>query len=158
PRLLQTVLPLARKRGIPVVVDPKLSHFSHYQEVTVVTPNHLEASQASGIDIENEATLLRAGKILLKKLNCQAVLITRGEQGMSLFEKGGEVTHIPTVAQQVYDVTGAGDTVVSTLALAISAGAPLSIAARISNHAAGIVVGTVGTTAIERALLEEALS
>jgi D-beta-D-heptose 7-phosphate kinase/D-beta-D-heptose 1-phosphate adenosyltransferase len=156
--LLEAILPLALRRGIPVVVDPKVHHFSLYKKVTVVTPNHLEASQASGVDIEDEATLHQAGKTLLKKLGCQSVLITRGEQGMSLFDKSGEVTHIPTEARQVFDVTGAGDTVVSTLSLAISAGAPLPIAARLANHAAGVVVGRVGTTAIEKAMLERALS
>src|SRR5579884_209921 len=156
--LLSAILPLARRRGIPVIVDPKVHHFSLYKKVTVVTPNHLEASQASGIEIENEATLQQAGKTLLKKLGCQAVLITRGEQGMSLFDKSGEITHIPTEARQVFDVTGAGDTVVSTLSLAISAGAPLPMAARLANHAAGVVVGMVGTTAIEKAMLEKALS
>lgn len=156
--LLRTILPLALRRGIPVVVDPKVHHFSLYKKVTVVTPNHLEASQASGIEIVDEATLRQAGKVLLKKLGCRAVLITRGEQGMSLFDKSGEITHIPTEARQVFDVTGAGDTVVSTLSLAISAGAPLPAAARLANHAAGVVVGMVGTTAIERAMLERALS
>lgn len=156
--LLEAILPLALRRGIPVVVDPKVHHFSLYKKVTVVTPNHLEASQASGIEIEDEATLHQAGKTLLKKLGCQAVLITRGEQGMSLFDKSGEIAHIPTEARQVFDVTGAGDTVVSTLSLAISAGAPLAAAARLANHAAGVVVGMVGTTAIEKAMLERALS
>ncbi|TAK09422.1 MAG: D-glycero-beta-D-manno-heptose-7-phosphate kinase [Candidatus Manganitrophaceae bacterium] len=156
--LLRTILPLALRRGIPVVVDPKVHHFSLYKKVTVVTPNHLEASQASGIEIVDEATLRQAGKVLLKKLGCRAVLITRGEQGMSLFDKSGEITHIPTEARQVFDVTGAGDTVVSTLSLAISAGAPLPAAARLANHAAGVVVGMVGTTAIEKAMLERALS
>lgn len=156
--LLESILPLALRRGIPVVVDPKVHHFSLYKKVTVVTPNHLEASQASGVDIEDEATLHQAGKALLKKLGCQAVLITRGEQGMSLFDKSGETTHIPTEARQVFDVTGAGDTVVSTLALAVSAGAPLPAAARLANHAAGVVVGMVGTTAIEKTMLKKALS
>ena len=156
--LLRTILPLALRRGIPVIVDPKVHHFSLYKKVTVVTPNHLEASQASGIEIEDEKTLQQAGKAILKKLGCQAVLITRGEQGMSLFDKNGGMTHIPTEARQVFDVTGAGDTVVSTLALALSAGAPLAAAARLANHAAGVVVGMVGTTAIEKAMLEKALS
>jgi len=156
--LLEAILPLALRRGIPVVVDPKVHHFALYKKVTVVTPNHLEASQASGIDIEDEATLHQAGKVLLKRLGCQSILITRGEQGMSLFDKSGEITHIPTEARQVFDVTGAGDTVVSTLSLAISAGAPLPVAARLANHAAGVVVGMVGTTAIEKAMLERALS
>lgn len=156
--LLASVLPPVLKKGIPIIVDPKVNHFPLYKKVTVITPNHLEASQASGIEIENESTLQQAGRILLKKLGCRAVLITRGEQGMTLFEKGGEVTHIPTEAQQVFDVTGAGDTVVSTLSLALSAGAPLDAAARLANHAAGVVVGMVGTAAIRKETLEKALS
>ncbi|MBI3803405.1 MAG: D-glycero-beta-D-manno-heptose-7-phosphate kinase [Nitrospirae bacterium] len=158
PGLLEAILPRALQRGIPVVVDPKVSHFPLYKGVTVVTPNHLEASQAAGIEIENESTLHRSGEILLERLGCQAVLITRGEQGMSLFEREGRRTDIPTEARQVFDVTGAGDTVVGTLALAISAGASLPAAAKLANHAAGIVVGMVGTTAVDKSMLRKALS
>ncbi len=156
-RILKTILVSAIERDIPVVVDPKVSHFSLYQKVTLITPNHLEATQASGIEIEDEDSLMSAGGKLLRKLGCEAVLITRGEQGMSLFEKGGKVSHIPTVAREVYDVTGAGDTVLSTLSLCLAAGTSLIDAARLSNLAAGIVVGIVGTAAINRERLEEAL-
>ncbi len=156
--LLRKILPSAIQRGIPIVVDPKVSHFPFYKKVTLVTPNNLEASQASGIEIENEASLLRAGEVLLKKLASEAVLITRGEQGMSLFEKSGTVTHIPTEAKQVFDVTGAGDTVLSTLSLALAVGAPLPLAAKLANIAAGIVVGIVGTASVESAMLQKALS
>lgn len=156
--LMNAILPAAIRKGIPVIVDPKVSHFSLYKKVTLITPNHLEASQASGIEIENDATLCKAGRFLLKNLQCEAVLITRGEHGMSLFQKGGEVTHIPTQAKQVFDVTGAGDTVISTLSLALAAEAPLPIASRLANHAAGVVVGMVGTTAIEKKMLEKVLS
>lgn len=156
--LMNVILPAAIRKGIPVIVDPKVSHFSLYKKVTLITPNHLEASQASGIEIENDATLCKAGRFLLKNLQCEAVLITRGEHGMSLFQKGGAITHIPTQAKQVFDVTGAGDTVVSTLSLALAAEAPLPIASRLANHAAGVVVGTVGTTAIEKEMLEKVLS
>ena len=156
--LLNAVLPTAIKKGVPVIVDPKVNHFSYYKKVTLITPNHLEASQASGIDIENETTLCRAGRLLLKNLQCEAVLITRGEHGMSLFEKGGGITHIPTQAKQVFDVTGAGDTVVSTLSLALAVRAPLPVASKLANHAAGVVVGMVGTTAIQKEVLEKVLS
>jgi D-beta-D-heptose 7-phosphate kinase/D-beta-D-heptose 1-phosphate adenosyltransferase len=156
--LMNAILPAAIKKGVPIIVDPKVNHFSYYKKVTLITPNHLEASQASGIDIENEATLCRAGRLLLKNLQCEAVLITRGEHGMSLFEKGGAITHIPTQAKQVFDVTGAGDTVVSTLSLALAVRAPLPVASRLANHAAGVVVGTVGTTAIQKEVLEKVLS
>ncbi|HIE65169.1 MAG TPA: D-glycero-beta-D-manno-heptose-7-phosphate kinase [Nitrospiria bacterium] len=157
-RLMKKVISWAKKRGIPVVVDPKVDRLSYYKNVTMITPNHLEASEGSGIEIVDEKSLCTAGKKLLKNLKCEAVLITRGEQGMSLFEKNGKVTHIPTEAKEVYDVTGAGDTVVGTLSLALAAGASFAAAARMANHAAGIVVGEVGTAAIHRNKLEQVLS
>lgn len=156
--LMSAILPAALKRGVAVIVDPKVNHISLYKKITLITPNHLEASQASGVEIQDEASLRKAGRTLLKKLQCEAVLITRGEQGMSLFESGGGITHIPTEAKQVFDVTGAGDTVVSTLSLALAAGASFPAAARLANHAAGIVVGMVGTTAIKKEMLERTLS
>jgi D-beta-D-heptose 7-phosphate kinase/D-beta-D-heptose 1-phosphate adenosyltransferase len=147
--LVRDIMRLARKHGIIVSVDPKVSHFGMYRGVTILTPNALEASIGTRIDIEDDASLLRAGALLLKRLKCIAVLITRGEQGMSLFEHGRKVTHIPTVAREVYDVTGAGDTVIGTLTLAMAAGASMVDAARISNYAAGIVVGVVGTATVK---------
>ncbi|MBI1824655.1 MAG: D-glycero-beta-D-manno-heptose-7-phosphate kinase [Nitrospirae bacterium] len=147
--LVRAAIDRARELKIKIIVDPKISHFSYYKGVTLITPNHLEASQGAGIEIENEKTLIQAGWTIREKLECESVLITRGESGMSLFEESGEVTHIPAVAQNVYDVTGAGDTVVSVLALALSAGADLKEAACLANHAAGIVVGVVGTATVD---------
>ncbi len=155
--LTKDLLSLAKKNGVPTIVDPKVNHMDYYREVTVVTPNHLEASQASGVDIINEQSLLEAGHRLLRRLNCESVLITRGEKGMSLFEKNGEVTHIPTMAKAVFDVTGAGDTVVGTLALGLAAGATLTEAATLANYAAGVVVGIVGTATVSRQMLKEAI-
>ena len=155
--ILGAILPAAIKAGVPVIVDPKVNHFPYYKNVTLVTPNHLEASQASGIEIDDEASLQAAGERILLMLDCDAALITRGEHGMSLFERGGKVTHIPTEAKEVYDVTGAGDTVASTLSVALAAKMSLVDAARLANIAAGIVVGIVGTAAIEKALLQKAL-
>jgi rfaE bifunctional protein kinase chain/domain len=146
--LVRDIVRLARKRGIIVSVDPKIAHFGIYSGVSILTPNTREASLGSRIEIEDDASLLRAGKGLVRKLACDAVLITRGEQGMSLFEKSGRVTHIPTVAREVFDVTGAGDTVISTLTLAMAAGAKLVDAALLSNFAAGITVGVVGTATV----------
>ena len=100
--------------------------------------------------IQNEKMLMQAGRNLLRELGCSAVLITRGEEGMSLFEKNGHTTHIPTVARQVYDVTGAGDTVTSALTLCLSCGATMKEAALISNYAAGVVVGKRGTATVNR--------
>jgi D-beta-D-heptose 7-phosphate kinase/D-beta-D-heptose 1-phosphate adenosyltransferase len=156
--LTKDLLSLAQKNGVSTIVDPKVKHIDYYREVTVITPNHLEASQASGVEIMDEASLLEAGHRLLKRLNCKSVLITRGEKGMSLFEKNGKATHIPTVAKEVFDVTGAGDTVVGTLALALASGATLTEAATLANHAAGVVVGIVGTATVSRQMLKEAIS
>jgi D-glycero-beta-D-manno-heptose-7-phosphate kinase len=146
--LVRDIVKLAKKNNVIVSVDPKVNHFGMYSGVTILTPNVNEASIGSKIEITDEDTLLKAGALLLKTLKCRAVLITRGEQGMSLFQQGGKTTHIPTVAQKVFDVTGAGDTVISALTLAMAAGASAVDAAMISNYAAGIVVGVVGTSAV----------
>ncbi len=146
--LVRDLVALAKKHKVLVAVDPKISHFGIYRGVSILTPNTKEASLGSRIDIDDEKSLIRAGKLLLDRLKCGAVLITRGEHGMSLFERGG-ITHIPTVAREVYDVTGAGDTVISTLTLAMAAGASVGDAARLSNFAAGIVVGIVGTATVK---------
>ena len=147
--LVRDIVKLARKKGIIVSVDPKVNHFGIYSGVTILTPNTKEASIGAKIEIEDDESLFKAGTLLLKRLKCNAVLVTRGEHGMNLFERGGRVTHIPTVAQEVYDVTGAGDTVISTLTLAMAAGAGIVDAARLSNYAAGIVVGVVGTATVK---------
>ena len=142
--LIRDIVKKAKPKEMFIAVDPKVGHFDFYKGVSLITPNLMEASSGSNIDIRNDRELLRAGKSLMKKLSCKAVLITRGEQGMSLFEKG-KVTHIPTVARKVYDVTGAGDTVISAFTLSSASGANMEEAAVIANHAAGIVVGEVGT-------------
>lgn len=142
--LMKQVLKASRPKRKFVAVDPKLGHFHCYKGVSIITPNLMEASHGSGVDIRDEKSLIKAGRALMKKLSCGAVLITRGEEGMSLFEKE-RVVNIPTVARHVYDVTGAGDTVIATLVLAYAAGAAMGDAALIANHAAGIVVGEVGT-------------
>jgi D-beta-D-heptose 7-phosphate kinase/D-beta-D-heptose 1-phosphate adenosyltransferase len=147
--LVRDIMRLAGKSGIIVSVDPKVSHFGMYRGVTILTPNAAEASTGAKIEIADEASLLKAGALLLKHLKSAAVLITRGEQGMSLFEQGRKVTHIPTVAREVYDVTGAGDTVIAALTLAMASGASMADAARIANYAAGIVVGIVGTATVK---------
>jgi D-beta-D-heptose 7-phosphate kinase/D-beta-D-heptose 1-phosphate adenosyltransferase len=142
--LIKDIVKKTKPKGMFIAVDPKVGHFDFYQGVSLITPNVMEASSGSQIDIRDDKTLLKAGKGLMKKLSCKAVLITRGEQGMSLFEKN-KITHIPTVARKVYDVTGAGDTVISAFTLAHASGATMEEAAVIANHAAGIVVGEVGT-------------
>lgn len=157
PSIMREVMAIAKPAGVPVVVDPKVGHFSYYRGATIITPNHLEAARAAKIEIENDETLRQAGFTLLDQIQGEAVLITRGEQGMNLFQKDGRITHIPTVAKEVYDVTGAGDTVVSVLALAIAAGANYVQAAMIANYAAGIVVGMVGTSTVKRDELAKAI-
>lgn len=134
----------ALKRHLFVAVDPKVGHFDFYKGVSLITPNLAEASRGSGIEITDDGTLRKAGRKLLRDLRLDAVLVTRGEDGMSLFMRDRAV-HIPTVAQKVFDVTGAGDTVIAAFTLAHAAGASMEEAAEISNHAAGVVVGEVGT-------------
>lgn len=157
PRLLAETLAAARRRERPVCLDPKTRSFANYQPVTVITPNHQEAAEAAGVAIEDEASLTEAGRRLLSAVSCRAVLITRGEEGMALFTDDGAVTHIPTVAREVYDVTGAGDTVIATLGLALAAGASFAEAAILANHAAGVVVGKVGTATVTRDELLETM-
>lgn len=141
--LVSRILSVTKAQKKFVAVDPKVGHFHCYKGVSLLTPNLSEASHGAGTEIKDEATLIKAGKTLMKKLSTNAVLITRGEQGMSLFEKE-RVVHIPTVARHVFDVTGAGDTVIAAFTLAHASGAGMEEAATIANHAAGIVVGEVG--------------
>jgi rfaE bifunctional protein kinase chain/domain len=145
PRVLAEVLPTAYERGIPVLVDPKIRNFDSYRPATLVTPNHHEALRLTGIEEDTNEGLKRAAHLIRERLGCESVLITRGEQGMMLLEKYHEPVYVETAAREVYDVTGAGDTVIATLAAALAAGATMFEAAVLANHAAGIVVGKVGT-------------
>jgi len=149
PSLLKKVLPLARRHKKIITVDPKEEHFSYYKGVTSITPNRSEAQNGVGFKITNAESLHKAGRTLLGRLGCETVLITLGEDGMMLFEKGGKRPyHIPTVAQEVFDVSGAGDTVIGVFTLALSCGATNTEAAHIANCAAGIVVGKVGIAVV----------
>lgn len=132
-------------RRIPLIVDPKPTKPERFKGVTIVTPNNHEAELMAGIAIENEDDLLAAAKTLQKMLGSEAILITRGEAGMALFEKNKPLLTVPTMAKEVYDVTGAGDTVIATLALGLAVGLGFAEAAAVANFAAGIVVGKVGT-------------
>ncbi len=145
PRVLAEILPLAQKRGIPVLIDPKIRNFDCYRPATLVTPNHHEAQRLTNTEDETDEGMARAARLIRKRLECQSVLITRGQNGMILLEGNGEPVYVGTVAREVYDVTGAGDTVIATIASALSVGASLLEAAMLANHAAGIVVGKVGT-------------
>ena len=144
-RLMRRLVALARSAGVPVLVDPKVRHFGFYRGATLVTPNQAEAEQAAGRRIRNDADLLEVGRRLLERLRGEALLITRGEHGLSLFQRGRRPAHVATAAREVYDVTGAGDTVIATLALALAARARVPEAAVLANHAAGVVVGKLGT-------------
>jgi D-beta-D-heptose 7-phosphate kinase/D-beta-D-heptose 1-phosphate adenosyltransferase len=155
--LMTELVRLTTIRRIPLVVDPKVEHFSYYKGVTLVTPNHLEATHAAGVHGDDDLSISQAGETIRQRLGCQSVLVTRGERGMSLFETDGTSFHIPTVARQVYDVTGAGDTVIATLALALATGASMRDGAVLANHAAGIVVGMVGTATVSGTQLTEAI-
>lgn len=159
--LMQGLMNLAQsgKEGpVPILVDPKTLDFSLYRGVDVIKPNNNEAAQAAHVIIENDEDLQLAAERVLRDVECKAVLITRGEEGMSLFESKKGFTHIPTMARQVYDVTGAGDTVMAVLALCLAVGADLVTAAHISNYAAGVVVGKVGVSTVNEEELRLAVN
>ncbi|MCF8061292.1 MAG: D-glycero-beta-D-manno-heptose-7-phosphate kinase [Deltaproteobacteria bacterium] len=139
-------------------VDPKTGNFEYYKGVHVITPNHHEAGAYCGIEIEDEESLLEAGRRMLEDLEARSVLITQGKDGMTLFEREGEVIHIPTVARKVFDVTGAGDTVISTLCMSLASGMDLRAASVIANFAAGIVVGELGTSTVTAEELQAAVN
>ncbi|MBI4495538.1 MAG: D-glycero-beta-D-manno-heptose-7-phosphate kinase [Deltaproteobacteria bacterium] len=156
-QLMERVRSLTRGAGKILAVDPKVKNFPLFEAVTIITPNHHEAAEAAGRWIQTEEDLLEVGHLLLNRLKARSVLITRGEKGMTLFQENGQVDHIPTMAKEVYDVTGAGDTVISVLTLALAVGASPLEAAMLSNYAAGIVVGEVGTATVRPADLEDAV-
>ncbi len=147
--LLRAVLPAARGKGLPVVVDPKIPHFAEYQPITVLTPNQSEAARATATEIRCDADCLAAARAILDRLDTRAVLVTRGERGMLLLERRAEPVWISASAREVYDVTGAGDTVVAVLALALACQSRLDEAALLANLAGGIVVGKVGTATVD---------
>lgn len=143
--LIKPLIEKVRKENKFIVVDPKLKNFNLYRKATLITPNTKEAASALGRVFEKEEDVLKAGEDLLHLYKTDAILITRGEHGMSLFQKNADPITIPTHALEVYDVTGAGDTVIATFALALASKASMLEAAQISNLAAGVVVGIVGT-------------
>ena len=157
--LLDGIRELVRNRKIIVCADPKKSDFSLYEGCDIITPNHHEAGRAVGIDRVNRENLIEVGTALLSRYRYQALLITRGEEGMTLFEKNNRVSHtlFPTEAREVFDVTGAGDTVIGVFALCMASGATFKEAAFLANHAAGIVVGKVGTSTVSQAELKKVL-
>lgn len=158
PSVLTTIIALGKAADIPVVVDPKGSDYSRYRGATILTPNRKEAEQASGLSIVDDNSLNMAAGRLLGELDLSALLITRSEAGMSLFKPSAEPLHIPTVAREVYDVTGAGDTVLALLSLGLASNLSFADAAFLANIAAGIIVGKLGTSTITQAEILSELS
>ncbi|MGA9120631.1 MAG: D-glycero-beta-D-manno-heptose-7-phosphate kinase [Bacteroidota bacterium] len=146
--LIRQLIEVARKYKKIITVDPKFNNFLEYKNVTLFKPNRREAEEVLGGRLNTTEEVVRAGKKLLELLNAENVLLTRGELGMSLFEAQGDVLHIPSIAKNVQDVSGAGDTVISTLTLALAAGADIREACVLANHAGGVVVGSIGIVPI----------
>lgn len=155
--LMEAALPFAQANGIPVFVDPKVENFPLYSPVTFLLPNHHEAELIVHHPCRTEAEVERAGREIMDRVSTLYLIIKRGEQGMSIFERGKRPIHIPTIAREVFDVTGAGDTVIATAALALLAGLTVREAAVLANAAAGVVVGKLGTAVCSPAELLSAL-
>ena len=145
--VMTAIVAAAAERRIPVLVDPKIPHIDYYRGTTLVTPNHHEAEVAAHMRIRTYDDAARAARVFRERAGCGSVLITRGEQGMCLLD-GAQEAHFPAVAREVADVTGAGDTVIATLALTLAAGGPMAQAAWLANHAAGVVVGKFGPATV----------
>lgn len=156
--MLRDLIDFGRRGDGVVVVDPKQGDYSQYRGVTSLTPNQREAEQACALRITNDESLARAGTLLQERTAAACVLITRGEHGMNLFEANGGQHHLPTEATDVFDVTGAGDTVIAVYTAALCAGADFPTAAGLANHAAGLAVREVGTVAVTAEQLLEAVS
>ena len=154
--LVSRLIRQAKALTIPILIDPKGKDFRKYAGATMITPNKFEVAQILYLNGFNEETLREAGEKLLFDLKLDALLITRGEEGMSLLEKGKEAVHLEAQARHVYDVTGAGDTVIASIAVALGAGESFSTAAEIANTAAGLVVREVGTSIIKAESLRNA--
>ncbi len=143
-RILAEILPLAYET-VPVLIDPKIRNLNFYRPATLITPNHHEALLMARLEEDSDGGLHKAARLLREQLSCDSVLITRGDRGMILLEGDGNPVYVETAAREVYDVTGAGDTVIATLAAGLAHGASILEAAHLANQAAGIVVGKVGT-------------
>ena len=154
--LMEALKELCKKNSMLLIVDPKPEHKEYYKNVNLITPNISEAKKMAGLSEDAEEDVESMGKKLLAELNSN-VLITRGEKGMSLFEKNGSILSIPTFAKEVYDIIGAGDTSVAALALALASGASFEESAIIANYAAGITVGKVGTSTVTIEELRESI-
>jgi len=155
--LIHQISALVRKAGKIVTVDPKFNNFFEYKHVTVFKPNRKETEEALGRRLTDLPSIEKAGWDLVKRLEADNVLLTLGETGMSLFERDGEVTHVSTRAKNVADGSGAGDTVISTLTMALVSGATVKEASALANHAGGVVCGEVGIVPIQPQALLDAI-
>lgn len=155
--VLESLLPILIDSGLPVAVDPKFERFFDYRGVTVFKPNLREVEMALGRNLTDEESVTEAARLLREELGVLNVLITRGEHGMTLLEEDGTVTHVGTRARHVFDVSGAGDTVIAALSCALAAGGSVREAATLANFAAGVVVAEVGAVPISRAELLQAV-
>jgi len=154
--IVKAAVAAAAERGVPVLVDPKIPHVDYYTGTTVVTPNHHEAEIAANIRVRSEDDARGAARLFRDRAQCRSVLMTRGDQGIWLLAEDAE-GYLPAAAREVADVTGAGDTVIATLALALAAGATITEAARLANEAAGIVVARFGPATVRVAELLKAI-
>ncbi len=150
PSLITKIISLANKKNILITVDPKFDNFFEYKNVTVFKPNRKETETVLGTRIKNDKDVSSAGRNLLQKLNSKYVLLTLGEGGIAVFEKDDKERRMPTKARKVADVSGAGDTVISTLTIGLAAGADIYEACYLANYAAGVVCGEVGIVPIEK--------
>jgi rfaE bifunctional protein kinase chain/domain len=150
PSLIKNIVSLANKKNLLITVDPKFDNFFEYKNVTVFKPNRKEAGSVLGIKIDSEADISSAGKILLDRLKAKYILLTLGEKGIAVFENGKPEKKMPTKAMNVADVSGAGDTVIATLTMALAAGADIYEASALANYGAGIVCGEVGIVPVQR--------
>ncbi|PWI31995.1 bifunctional heptose 7-phosphate kinase/heptose 1-phosphate adenyltransferase [Vibrio albus] len=153
---VQTMIQKAKSAGVPVFIDPKGADFERYRGATLLTPNMAEFELVTG-KVKNEEELIRKGLELIEAYDFEALLVTRSEHGMTLLQRGKEPFHLPTQAKEVFDVTGAGDTVISVLAASVAAGKELDEACALANAAAGIVVGKLGTSTVSTVELAEAV-
>ena len=155
--LIERLVEFAKRNRIIITVDPKFNNFFEYKNVTVFKPNKKETEEALGVRLDDHASVERAGRVLVERMKPENVLLTMGERGMTLFEGNGSTTHVPTAARKVADVSGAGDTVISTLTMSLAAGATIREASMLANVAGGIVCGEVGIVPIEMNALRGAV-
>jgi rfaE bifunctional protein kinase chain/domain len=155
PSLISEIISMANKKNILITVDPKFDNFFEYKNVTVFKPNRKETESVLGIRIKSDEDISSAGKELLQKLKAKYILLTLGEGGIAVFENGDKEKRMPTKARKVADVSGAGDTVISTLTIGLASGANIYEACYLANYAAGIVCGDVGIVPIEKEKLFE---